>query len=103
MTQFTAFAKGVEVNGETVLSIVDGMGAFKTRAYKILNDSLIFDPQPGLWYRQQHWLDAFKRIADTVGPNTLFSIGKKIPENAQFPPHIFRSSRSSPSYPYCSP
>ena len=38
MAQFRAFAPAVEVNGETVLSVVDGMGSFKAGAMKILDE-----------------------------------------------------------------
>ncbi len=88
MAQFKAFSANVEVNGETVLSIVDGMGAMKTMASKILEEAGIKDPKPGQWFKQQAWLDAFRKISATVGPNTLSQIGQKIPENAQFPPAI---------------
>ena len=88
MAQFKAFANNVEVNGETVLSIVDGMGAFKARALKILEENGITNPTPGKWYSQQSWLNAFKTIAETIENNTLLSIGLKIPENAKFPPGI---------------
>jgi len=86
MAQFKAFSANVEVNGETVLSVVDGMGAMKTMAVSILEGAGIKSPKPGQWYKQQSWLNAFKKISDSVGPNTLSQIGQKIPENAQFPP-----------------
>lgn len=88
MAHFIAFDSKVEVNGETVLSIVDGMGAFKERTYKFLADNGIQNPEPGKWYSQQAWLNAFKTIVEATGEFTLFNIGKKIPENAQFPPEI---------------
>jgi hypothetical protein len=88
MAQFKAFDSQVEVNGETVLSIIDGMGAFRSIGEKILATNGIDNPKPGQWYRQQAWLDAFKTIAEKVGESTLYEIGKKIPENAQFPPEI---------------
>jgi hypothetical protein len=88
MAMFKAYDTKVEVNGETVLSVVDGMGAFKDRALKILADCGIPNPAPGQWYPQQSWLNAFKKISDTIGPNTLYSIGVRIPENAKFPPQI---------------
>ncbi len=88
MAQFKAFSPNVEVNGETVLSVVDGMGAMKRMAAKILEESGIKDPKPGQWYKQQSWLDAFKKISGSVGPNTLSQIGQKVPENAQFPPDV---------------
>lgn len=88
MAQFKAFAAGVEVNGETVFSVVDGMGAFKAMALSVLAQNGIAQPQAGQWYSQQAWLDSFRAISEKVGPGTLFLIGRKIPENAQFPPGI---------------
>ena len=88
MKLFKASSPNVEVNGETVFSIVDGMGAFKAKALKILSDNGIENPQPGKWYKQQAWLDAFKVIAEQIGLSTLNAIGQKIPENAKFPPDI---------------
>jgi len=60
MKLFKASSSSVEVNGETVYSIIDGMGAFKSKALKFLSDNGIEDPKPGKWYKQQAWLDAFK-------------------------------------------
>ena len=88
MAQFKAFAPGVEVNGETVLSLVDGMGAFKETGLKILAAHGIADIKPGHWYPQQAWLDAFKDIAGKMGASTLLSIGKTVPANAKWPPHV---------------
>ena len=88
MKTFQASSPNVEVNGETIYSIVDGMGVFKTTALKILNDNGIPNPQPGHWYKEQSWLNAFKDISEKVGDSTLYNIGQKIPENAIFPPEI---------------
>ncbi|MCB1172769.1 MAG: hypothetical protein KDK39_04350 [Leptospiraceae bacterium] len=88
MAQYQAFTEGVEVNGETVLSVVEGLGAFKGRALTFLADNGIENPVPGQWYSQQAWLNAFKAIAESTGEFTLYNIGRKIPENAQFPPEI---------------
>lgn len=88
MKVFKAASPTVEVNGETVYSIIDGMGAFKSKAIKILSENGINDPKPGNWYNQQAWLNAFKAIAEQIGSSTLNAIGQKIPENAKFPPEI---------------
>lgn len=88
MAQFAAFDPAVEVNGETVLSIVNGMGSFKNMAIKVLADNGITEAKAGSWYPQQSWLNAFKSISGTVGGTTLFNIGKAIPESAKFPPDI---------------
>jgi hypothetical protein len=88
MAQFVAFNKDVEVKGQTVLSVVEGMGAFRSQALKILKENGIDDPASDKWYSQQAWLNAFKEIHDHLGEKTLHSIGKKIPESARFPPEI---------------
>lgn len=88
MTQFVAMNNGVEVNGETVLSVVNGMELFRNNAYVILRKNGIDDPQTGKWYKQQDWLNAFKEISAKVGESTLNNIGKKIPESAKWPPQV---------------
>jgi len=88
MRTFEAASPSVEVNGEAVLSVVAGMTFGTTRALRVLAAHGIVDPKPGQWYRQQAWLDAFQEIAATLGPSTLFNIGRKIPEQARFPASI---------------
>jgi hypothetical protein len=88
MVQFKAFARDVEVNGEAVLSVVDGMGMFRTRALNILAKHGISEPKAGEWYPQQAFLDSFRAISETIGTVTLAAIGRKIPDNANFPPDL---------------
>jgi hypothetical protein len=88
VAQFKAMAQGVEVNGETVLAIADGMGLLRARGLQLMAACGITDPQPGRWYPQQAWLDAFRRIGEIHGASVLNLIGQKIPANAQFPPQI---------------
>ena len=97
MAQFKAFAPGVEVNGETVFSVVAGLGGFEAVARKILADNGIVDPQLANWYPQQAWLDSFRAIATKVGPTVLFSIGKAIPDHALWPPRITDLDNALPS------
>jgi hypothetical protein len=88
MKQFVASSDRVEVNGETVFTIIDGLGTFKSNGIQILEKQGIKDVKPGQWYNQQAWLNAFKEISSRLGENTLFVIGTKIPENAKFPPYV---------------
>lgn len=85
MAQFEAFHPDVEVNGETVLSFVEAMDQGRDRRARILAQHGI-EPEPGQWYPQQAWLDAFREIAETVGDMNLFMIGKAIIDHARFPP-----------------
>ncbi len=68
--------------------MVDGMGAFKSKAYEILLNNEIDDPKAGQWYKLQGWLDSFKEIYEKIGSTTIKVIGMKVPENAKFPPDI---------------
>ncbi len=88
MAQFKAMHSDIEVNGQTVLSVVNGLGEMKSLGLRILERNNIRDPEPNNWYSQQDWLNAFSYFAEKVGPNTLFLIGNSIPENADFPSDI---------------
>jgi hypothetical protein len=93
--QFRSFEPKIEVNGQTVFSIVDGLGSFKTLSKKHLtsvnigkieNNELVIDTNG--WYSQESWLEAFQSIAKEIGDNSLFKIGLSIPKNATFPPWV---------------
>ena len=88
MAQFQALSPNVMVNGQTVLSVVTGMGAFKATAAQILQRNGIPNPEATAWYPQQAWLNAFREIAQSIGSSTLHQIGMSIPRNAKFPPGI---------------
>jgi len=88
MPQFESIDKRAEVNGQTVLTIANSMGTMNPLGLKILAKNNIVEPKADEWYSQQDWLNAFKHIAEKIGPATLFSIGYSIPENAEFPPDI---------------
>src|SRR4051812_37164142 len=94
--QFKPFEPAVEVNGQTVWSIVDGFTLFKQLPSKILleegigkrGDKDLVEIDKNGWYSQAAWLKAFERISTAVGHHVLFNIGLKIPENAIFPPWV---------------
>ena len=88
MAQFVPFQEGVEVNGQTVLTIVNALEVGRATRFKILQKHGIANPQPKDWYSQKAWLDAFKEISEEFGVHTLFAIGEAIPQNAIFPPEI---------------
>lgn len=87
MAEFVAFDPRVEVNGEAILSVVDG-ATMKGIAIAILARHGITEPRPGTWHSQQPWLNSFREIYASIGANTCYQIGRKIPENATFPPDI---------------
>lgn len=88
MTQFVAFNNKVEVNGRTILSVLDGMKGFESTAEKFLAENGIMQVDPNGWYLQQDWLNAFQKIASAIGSKTLTNIGSTVPEHAEWPPDI---------------
>jgi hypothetical protein len=87
---FGARKRGVEVNGQTVLSLINGMEARSVGwlAEKLLRENGIGHPEPGKWYSQKAWLNAFKAISDTIDALTLRKIGDSIPESADWPAQV---------------
>jgi len=88
MAEFMAFNKDVEVNGQTILSVLDGMKGYEESALKILARNGIQNINQDQWYSQQSWLNAFKEIANNIGSKTILNIGMMVPENAQWPPDV---------------
>lgn len=85
MAQFIAFDQNVEVNKETIMSVVNSMEKGKETRIGILEKNGI-NIEKKEWYSQQSWLNAFKEIAATLGDMNLFLIGKAIVDSAKFPP-----------------
>ncbi|MEO1652291.1 MAG: hypothetical protein AAFU64_01995 [Bacteroidota bacterium] len=85
MAQFIAFNSEVEVNRQTVLSVVNSLDFGKEDRLLLLKNNGI-DPEEKEWFSQQDWLNTFKDISDKYGKKNLFMIGKAIIENAEFPP-----------------
>ncbi len=88
MAEYKAFAEGVEVRSEVILSFVEVMGAFRRLAESILQEHGIPDLQPDAWYPQQAWLDSFKAITERIGVKTLYVMARQIPISASISPEI---------------
>lgn len=88
MAQFISFDKEVTVKGATVLAVVNALPTGQKLREDILSKHGISDIDPDKWYKQQDWLDGFKEIYDKLGDKTLYTIGRAIPDNAEFPPEI---------------
>ena len=94
--QFKVFEPGIEVSGASRGAIVDGFRKYPTVAFKYLSKHGLAKSGPGQapevdrngWYRLEDWLAAYEGIANEIGVNSLYTIGKSIPENATFPPQV---------------
>jgi len=90
MVAYEAFDRDVEVDGRTVLTVVEtAMGrfseAYRDRALAALAEEGITDPEPEEWYPQQAWLNAFETIAEELQPHVLDRLGEQLPRVAEWP------------------
>lgn len=92
MEREQAFSTDGEVSGQTVQSIVEGVGqfssAYEQRALDILDNHGLPDPDPDEWYSWGAYLDAFDELLDSVGPKTVTKIGSEIPHLVDWPPEV---------------
>jgi len=94
--QFKSFETGIEVSGESLGAIVDGFRKYPSVAMKYLTRFGLVKNEPGhapsiirnAWYSLDQWLAAYEGIAEEIGYNSLYGIGRSIPENATFPAEI---------------
>jgi hypothetical protein len=78
----------MEVSGQAVMSIVQGMDVVQARALRMLADNGISPLKPDAWYALPAVLASFQRIFEQIGPVTVRAIGRKIPDSAPFPQDI---------------
>jgi len=91
--QFKAFEPGIENSGESLGAIVAGFKKFPTVAQKYLVKYGFLKPKQGLddlditvWYPEDAFLRAFEAITNEVGVNSVYGVGRQIPDTARFPP-----------------
>lgn len=94
--QYEECEPGIEVNGESLGATVDAFRQYPTIVAKYLTQYGLTKivngkPEPidrSSWYPLDKWLACYHAIAKDVGLNSLYTIGRKIPENAVFPAHV---------------
>jgi hypothetical protein len=83
---YKAFSPNIEMVGQAVIGLIEGLGAFESIALQILSKHGIVNPQPDKWYPQQDYLDAFKEIVTKTGPKTVQQTATRIIDFAKWPP-----------------
>jgi hypothetical protein len=93
--QFKAFEPGIENSGESLGAILEGFREFPSIALKYLHKHGFVKEAKSLdeidrtkWYSQQSWLSALEAITTEIGTNSLYKVGRRMPENAILPPNI---------------
>ena len=83
---------GFEVSGNLLRSIIEGFRNYPSVALKYLSQHGIVKSDKEVdaagWYPVGPWIAALGAMVKEVGSNSMYKIGKSVPENAVFPPHI---------------
>lgn len=82
------FAPEATVSGGNILSMLAAMGPFRRRGEQILEENGIRDVEVEGWYPLAAYVAALQAIGQKMGPNTLFQIGRQIPNHVPLPPGI---------------
>ena len=82
------FSPDATVSGGNILSMLAAMGPFRRRGEQILEENGIRDVQVDGWYSLPAYVTALQAIGSKMGPNTLFQIGRQIPNHVPLPPGI---------------
>lgn len=83
------FDKDAQFIGSTVLKSIESIPVFsQKRMFNIFKELGVPQIMPELWYPFQTLVDFYKELEKSFGPNTLFDMGKAIPEAAILPPDI---------------
>lgn len=64
------------------------MGPFRRRGEQILEEHGIRDVAREEWYPLARYVESLEMIGEKMGPNTLFQIGRQIPNHVAMPPGI---------------
>jgi hypothetical protein len=76
------------VSGGNILSMLAAMGPFRRRGEQLLAECGISKVAVNGWYSLPAYVSALEAIERTFGPNTLFMVGKQIPNHIQLPPGL---------------
>ena len=75
----------IEVNRQTVLSVLHSMEKGREKRSLILKRHGIDLDGEENWFPHQKWLESFKEIEGSLGPTNLMLIGRAIIKSADFP------------------
>jgi len=69
----------LQVQGNVVLCIERGLAFVKPFAHKILSDNGLTNLEPQVRYPYKAFILALQQVQETVGPNTLYLMGRSMP------------------------
>lgn len=80
--------EGTTVSGGNILSMLAAMGPFRRTGERILADFGIRNVTAEGWYPLSAYVQSLNTIEAKMGPNTLYQIGKEIPNHIMMPPGL---------------
>ncbi|MGH1335827.1 MAG: hypothetical protein ACRBFS_06835 [Aureispira sp.] len=84
-----SFDSDAKFLGKALFPAIFGLPSFvQNNMLNILNSLGVTNPDPEAWYDLDIMTAFYQKIAKDFGPNTIFDLGKAIPDNAVFPPGI---------------
>jgi len=88
LPQRAAVPPDAAVLGGMVLSTLAAMGPFRRRGEQALAERGIVDVDVERWYPLSAYLEALDSIGERMGPNTLFQVGRQVPNHVALPPGL---------------
>ena len=85
MSVYRAYNPNVEVNKNTIGSVIRALPVGEDIRQEILLKNNIDLASDKEWFNQQLWLNCFSDIEEILGETILYMIGESIPESAYFP------------------
>lgn len=83
------FDLNAEFLGKALLPSIFGLPKYtQNNMLKILAGYGVTNPDPEAWYNIKIVIAFYEQLAKDYGPNTIFDLGKAIPDNAVFPPGV---------------
>jgi len=82
------FAPDATVSGGNILSMLAAMGPFRKRGEYLLEENGIGQVSAEGWYPLAAYVRSLRAIGEKMGPNTLFQIGRQIPNHVPLPPGL---------------
>jgi hypothetical protein len=83
---------GIEVGGVSISAVLDAFQQYPSIVTKYLSQHGLGGKQGQIdraaWYSLDKWLAVYNAIAKEVGLNSLYSIGKRVPDSVELPPNV---------------
>jgi hypothetical protein len=88
MADYRTIASDLEVSGTSAKAMVEAMRPYDRVVESLLTKHNLGDMRTDSWYPMQVFVELLRVVASDIGENSLFAIGKRVPEVVLWPPDI---------------